>query len=104
MQNSLVDGDEGLVLPEGSGGGSVEPQCLSDALEQIVPLGVTEVAGGNFGAHVPPIEGSTGISNAANDQRHFTDHGNGIPAQSQRVYGGVLGVGDVHFREKVGMY
>lgn len=103
VEHSLVDGNQHLILPQVAVGGGVQTHGVSHALNQVVALGVTKIARGNFCSHVPAIERCAWVSDAANDQGHFTDDGYGIPTETQGIYTGILRVGDVHFRELLGV-
>ena len=83
VEHSLVDGNQRLILPQVAVGGGVQTHGLSHALNQVVALGVAKIARCNFRSHVPSIERCAWVGNAANDQGHFTDDGNGIPAETQ---------------------
>jgi hypothetical protein len=89
------------VAPQGALGRGVHPQALGEHGQQVVAVGVGEVAGADLGAEVPAVERGGRVGDAADLQRHVADGRHRVPAQPQLGEPGELGVHQGHLQHGV---
>ncbi len=89
------------VAPQRALPGGVEAEQTGDDGEQVVAVGVHEVAGADLGAHVPAVERGQRVVDAADRQPHVGDGGQGVPAQSELGEPRIVRVLDGHFEHQL---
>lgn len=101
VQDRGVQLDECPVAPQAAVRGHVEAHVPRDCGAFVVPAGVPEVPGSDFGSHVPAVERRARVPDAASGQEHIGDHRDGMPAQPKVCEPWVAGMGERYLKHGV---